>query len=79
MNGENLEIFELKLAFDISTGELVQVESLGGQSPKPEDYIDITRLALKVKKATTHSILFSWGSPGCVTFKTRNGYVTICK
>ena len=85
---EETESFKLELVFGKETGEIVDVIPLGGEAPYPPtvdqteprpSHIPMQKLSEKVKKAVNHSLLFTWGSPGCVTFKTKTGYVTYCK
>ena len=73
------ESFRVELVFDTVTGDLVDVVALSGTGSDHGPKLDIERLSgAKLKKATNHSLMFAWGSPGCVVFKTSTGYKQVC-
>jgi len=77
------DIHQVELVFDDETGELKDVRPIGkGVREKvrgSKDPIDISHLQKKgLQKITLHSLLYSSGSPGCVTYRTAYGYITIC-
>jgi len=73
------ESFKVELVFDTETGDLKDVVALSGTGSSHGEKLDIERLSVaKLKKATNHSMMFAWGSPGCVVFKTSTGYKLVC-
>ena len=70
------------LVFD-NNGELEDVKpGEGGNKTvigKPGQPLDIARLTeAGMKQLQLHPFLYGFGSPGCVVFKTSNGYIRIC-
>jgi len=73
------ESFKVELIFDDVTGDLVDVVALDGVSSQHGSKVEIGKLSgASLHKATNHSILFAWGSPGCIVFRTSTGYKQIC-
>jgi len=77
------DIHRVELVFDNKTGELKDVRPIDKGVKKevgdPKDSIDISHLQKKgLKKITLHRLLYASGSPGCSTYKTSYGYITIC-
>jgi hypothetical protein len=73
------ESFKVELIFDDETGDLFDVVALEGVGSEHGKKVEIGKLSgAKLNKATSHSLLFVWGSPGCVVIKTSTGYKQIC-
>lgn len=73
------ESFKVELIFDDMTGDLVDVVAIEGAESKHGDKVEIKKLSeARLNKATCHSLLFAWGSPGCIIIKTSTGYKQIC-
>jgi hypothetical protein len=59
------ESFKVELIFDDVTGDLVDVVAIEGVGSKHGDKVEIRKLSeASLNKATSHSLLFAWGSPG---------------
>ena|GEM_PF-5978181 len=75
------DIHQVELVFDDETGELKDVRPIGkGVREEVGETIDISSLTEKkrLKRFTLHSLFYGSGSPGCVTYRTMSGYITIC-
>ena len=72
------ESFEVRLIFD-NDGDLIDVEPLMVSKTPEGNHVKLETLTQgKMNKISSHTLMFSWGSPGCVIFKTKTGYVRIC-
>ena len=73
------ESFKVELIFDDETGDLVDAVAIEGVGSQHGNKVDIGKLSgAKLNKATSHCLLFAWGSPGCIVIKTSTGYKQIC-
>ena len=70
--------YKVELVFD-DAGELTDVNPVdGGGKEKKKDIKISDLIEKKLKKLTSHTFFYGSGSPGCVTYKTSSGYITIC-
>ncbi|MFO8240470.1 MAG: hypothetical protein R6T90_05685 [Dissulfuribacterales bacterium] len=70
--------YKVELVFD-DAGELTDVNPVDvGQKEKTKN-IEISSLTEKrLKRLIPHTFFYGNGSPGCATYRTSDGYVTIC-
>ena len=73
------ESFKVEMIFDDVTGDLVDVVAIDGVGSHHGNKVEISKLSgASLNKATSHSLLFAWGSPGCIVIRTSTGYKQIC-
>ncbi len=74
------EKISVTFIFSPTTGELIDVEPLTGEKCGLGKILDLEKLKkARITKLTDHTLLFGWGSPGCVIVKTKyGGYIKIC-
>jgi hypothetical protein len=82
----------VELIFDTQTGELADVHALlgGGRAHDKREVIDPPRVSFdkqkhakdkqgnKLNKSKKHELVFAYGSPGCVIYRTSAGLIRIC-
>jgi hypothetical protein len=82
---------KVELVFDSNTGELIDVNPGDGGEKFEGQMIEIDSHGNHLLKKpnneqcrkrlhwqTLHTFSYGYGSPGCVTYRTSSGYVTIC-
>ena len=82
-SNDEYEEFKLKFKFKKSNGnmeDLVVVDTGSNSSIElGTEFIPVADFAeSKITKIAVNTMVFGWGSPGCVYIKTASGYKKVC-
>ncbi len=74
------EMISVTFIFSQTTGELIDIKPIDGKEEELGNILDLEKLKkARITKLTDHTLLFGWGSPGCVIVKTKyGGYIKVC-